>query len=387
MLDDDSKDINDPAEIEDQTEQTEAEMLGFTKPAKKDSRGRSWMLTLPADEYDQAEVEEKLGKYDAYIGQLEEGSKKDANGEGYKHWQLYLEHENPVRFSALRNLFPRGHFEMRQSSVGRCVAYVTKEDTRVGEIISHGEIEIEDQQGRRTDLEEMRQKIIEGQRYEELIMNDARAIRNFASLKEFQGVVDAETFGAKDRPDIQAHYISGASGVGKTSAIKAKHGSHYRQIHSVDDYSKNSHHWDFYAAQPVLLLDEFESNWSLQMMRRMLDIYSIQLPARYANKFAAWEIVYVLSNEPYSWQWKDSGGSDRAKAAVRRRFTSIGEMQKDGSVIYERYDWKDLEEPLVLSYEEAFGMPKPDYLKKNEPAAPNEEMFETLLLSDDELVS
>lgn len=344
-------------------DQSEAEMVGLTKSAKQDSRGRAWMLTLPADEYNRAEVEEKLSKYDAYIGQLEEGSKKDEDGAGYKHWQLYLENENAVRFSALRTLFPRGHFEMRKSSAGRCVAYCTKEDTRVGEIIQQGVIEVEDHQGQRTDLDEMRQKLIEGERYEELIMNDSRAIRNFSSLKEFQGVVDAETWGSQDRPDIQAHYLSGGTGVGKTSAIKQMHGSHYRTIHSVDDYTKNSHCWDFYAAQPILLLDEFESNWSLQTMRKMLDIYRLQLPARYSNKFAAWDRVYVVSNEAYAWQWKDGDSSDRARAAVRRRFTSIGEMQKDGSVIYERYDWKDLEIPLVLSYKEAFGVEMPEFIQ------------------------
>ena len=106
MLDDDSKDINDPAEIEDGTE---AQMLGFTKLATKDSKGRAWMLTLPESEYSKEYIFEQLGSYDGFIGQLEEGSKKDANGEGYRHWQLYLEHENAIRFSALRKKFPRGH--------------------------------------------------------------------------------------------------------------------------------------------------------------------------------------------------------------------------------------------------------------------------------------
>jgi len=342
--------------------QSEASSLGFTKPAKTDSRGRAWMITLPAIEYPQAVVFEQLSKYDAFIGQLEEGSKKDENGEGYLHWQLYLEHSNAIRFSALRKIFPKGHFEMRKSTAAVCVAYVTKVDTRVGEIIQHGEIDIETHQGQRTDLDEMRQAIIGGQRYEELIMTDARALRNFSSLKEIQALVDAEEYGSRARPGIEAHYLHGGTGVGKTSAVYAKHGMHYRTIHSVDDYRMTAHPWDSYQAQSVLLLDEFESNWSTQFMRKLLQPYPLQLAARYRNAFAGWETVWVVSNEPYWKQWQDEQASKTALAAVRRRFKTIGEMQSDGSVIYERYDWVDLDEPLRLDFEEAFGCDRPDYL-------------------------
>ncbi|MGP5049764.1 hypothetical protein [Glutamicibacter ardleyensis] len=360
------KNIND-----DQLETSEAETLGFTKPAKTDSRGRAWMLTLPADTYEKDEVLEKLSKYDAFVGQLEEGSKKkDGSEQGYRHWQIYLEHENAIRFSALRKSFPRGHFEMRKTTAAICVAYCTKNETRIGEILQHGHIDLSTSQGQRTDLEELRQAIIDGQRYEELILSDARALRNFSSLKEIQSQVDAEHWGSTTRADLEAHYLWGGTGVGKTSAIYAKHGLHYRTVHSIDDYRRTAHPWDSYGAQPVLLMDEFESNWSTQFMRKVLQPYPQQLPARYRNTFAAWETVWVVSNEPYSWQWKDEDASSHARQAVRRRFTSIGEMQGDGSVIYERLDGVELSEPRRLSFEEAFGCEMPEHLKARTAALP-----------------
>lgn len=342
----------------------EALQLGFVEEPKQDSRARAWMLTIKAADHTKEEIIEKLSEYTGFIGQLEKGSKT-----GYLHWQVYVENENPIRFSALKAKFPTAHLGKRKTTAARCVAYCTKTDgTEMGVQISGGFIKVDVSQGQRTDLEELRAAIVAGTRYEELVLNDARAMRNFSSLKEMQNLVDAEKWGSVERPDIKAHFISGGTAVGKTSTIYAKHGQHWRTVHSVDDYRRSSNCWDQYSAQPVLLLDEFEGSWSLQWMRKLLDRYRLQLPARYANKFAAWSTVYVLSNEPYAAQWTAEDGSPSAHAAVRRRFTSIGEMQPDGSMIYERLNWVDLDEPVRLSYEEAFGIEKPEWIAERSEA-------------------
>ncbi|MFB6489556.1 hypothetical protein P2A57_23605, partial [Xanthomonas perforans] len=55
------------------------------KSNPKDTESRRWVLTLPLSEYTQAEVEKRLGRYKAVVGQLEA-----APTTGYLHWQLYL---------------------------------------------------------------------------------------------------------------------------------------------------------------------------------------------------------------------------------------------------------------------------------------------------------
>ena len=109
---------------------------------EKDPESRGWILTLPFAEYDRAAVEEGLGRYAAYVGQHERGEET-----GYEHWQIYLEHATPVRFSTLHNLFPKGHFERRQGTRAQAVEYVTKEETRAGDHIEHGHIDVTTHQG------------------------------------------------------------------------------------------------------------------------------------------------------------------------------------------------------------------------------------------------
>lgn len=69
------------------------------------SASRSWILTLPASEYDRSAVEAELGPY-GYVGQLEQGGEGD--DDGCLHWQIYIENKTPVRFDTLRSKFPRG---------------------------------------------------------------------------------------------------------------------------------------------------------------------------------------------------------------------------------------------------------------------------------------
>lgn len=317
-------------------DQTEAQMIGLTKPVeKKDTRARAWMLTIKEADHDQADVEDRLSKYDAYVGQLEEGKTT-----GYRHWQMYVENENPIRFSALKSLFPTAHIEMRRGTAAQCVAYCTKTDSRVGAQISKGEIDTTTTQGQRTDLEEMRERIINGERASDLIFSDSRAMRHSAMLMQLQNLVDEREFGSKPR-EVGAHYISGRTGVGKTSAIYDSYGWDARVLYQVSDYSSRSNPWDGYSAHDVVVFDEFSSQWRIEMMLRLLDRYPFTLPARYSNRAAAWSTVYILSNEPFWKQYRDEDPEKRA--AFRRRFQSIGEMQEDGTIIYERIDGRDVE--------------------------------------------
>lgn len=70
-----------------------------TDQNRSDQRTRDWLLTIPADEdkgVSRDEVESKLASYSAYIGQLEKGKSS------YLHWQIYLSHDRPIRFSTLK---------------------------------------------------------------------------------------------------------------------------------------------------------------------------------------------------------------------------------------------------------------------------------------------
>lgn len=140
----------------------------------KDPESRRWVLTLPHSEYSEAEVVKRLGKYKAVVGQLEA-----APTAGYLHWQLYLEAKSAVRFSTLRKLFPKGHYEVARKTRIQAVKYVTREDKRAesGEVISLGQMDLTIKQGKRADLDSYSEQIIlEGKSADEVIHDDYRAV-------------------------------------------------------------------------------------------------------------------------------------------------------------------------------------------------------------------
>uniref|UniRef100_UPI0025706B7A hypothetical protein n=1 Tax=Thomasclavelia cocleata TaxID=69824 RepID=UPI0025706B7A len=65
------------------------------------ARYRGYVLTIPYH-YNATRVKfryivDSLKKYDYYVFQLEKGEDT-----GYKHYQLYLENDNPISFSTLK---------------------------------------------------------------------------------------------------------------------------------------------------------------------------------------------------------------------------------------------------------------------------------------------
>lgn len=121
-------------------------------------------------------------------------------------------------------------------------------------------------------------------------------------------------------------YIFGPTASGKTRYVMETHG--YGSVYRVTDYD---HPFDRYAQEPVLCLDEFRSNLQIGDMLDYLDGYPLALPARYANRQACYETVYIISNidlkeqyisvqkkEPETWQ------------AFLRRIHQVIEYQKDG---------------------------------------------------------
>lgn len=313
-----------------------AEQLGLSETVE-DGKFRRWMLTIRAADHTQDEVIEKLSGYKGFAGQLEEGKKKGKDGQGYLHYQVYVHHSDAIRFSTLKKLFPKAHLEVARSDAATCVAYCTKDDeTRRGEPFWGGKIDLEEYQGKRNDLEEMRQRLLDGDRYEDLIWKDARALRNMVALQQLQQIVDELNI-PKQR-EVKAVYLHGASGVGKSRMVWEKYDYDLRKLHAISEYKHGC--WDTYSAHEVVLLDEFRGQWNIGMMLKLLDRYPLTLPARYRDRVAGFEEVWVLSNLPISEQYQDI--DLKTRQAFRRRFWSIGEMQEDGAIVYEKYEGEEV---------------------------------------------
>lgn len=203
---------------------------------EKTERSRSWLITAPADgefAYSREEITDALETYDAYAGQLEEGET------GYRHWQILLENREPVRFSTLRRKLPHSHLEPRRGSVAQALAYVTKDDSRVEDEprLEKGTIRAPEQ-GRRTDLEGIRERILSSElSLNQLLLELPHAASHVQMCRALIDARDSQRWGNTTR-DVHVSVLYGATGTGKTRAIYQDRA--FSEVYRVTHYGPGS---------------------------------------------------------------------------------------------------------------------------------------------------
>lgn len=279
-----------------------------------DTRHRRWMLTVPAEGekgISRDELADALAPYEAYLGQLEQGE----GGTEYRHWQLVLCHSEPIRFSTLRRKLPTAHVEPVRD-LRAAVAYVQKEDTRVidEKPLVKGEITSGPGQGHRSDLDALRARILEGREtVDGLIMDDATAWRH--------GRMTADLVAARDRArlssgtrNVEVRVIFGDTGTGKTrSAIDGL--SRLGSVCRVTHWGPGA--FDGYDGQDGIIFDEFAGQPELSELLTWLDVYPVDLPARYRSRPAGYERVVLCTNTP-PWNWYRHAPKVQRAALARR---------------------------------------------------------------------
>lgn len=252
---------------------------------KKDSQNRSWMLTIPAESVSKEELEKKLASY-TYIGQMEKGEKSD-----YLHWQIYIEHKTPIRFSTLKKKFPKAHLEVRHSSKKACYDYVTKSKSAIPNSgVKNGDIVIDETDSPKVSVEAAVSLMERGMRVNEVLIQYPSLWRSMAYLERAQAIIDENNHSMSKR-DVRVEYIYGQPGTGKTRYIYETHG--YDQVYRVTNYK---HPFDGYQGQDVLVLDEFYDSIPLDQLLNVIDVYPFKMPARYNDHWAAYTKVYIISN-------------------------------------------------------------------------------------------
>lgn len=289
---------------------------------KRNTQSRSWMITAPAAVYSRADIEAALGGYDGVLGQLEEGTQgAETHDGGYRHWQLLVEHKSPIAFNTLRNKLPKAHLEMRKGPKASAIAYVTKEDTRVeGEDpLRLGEIK-PDERGKRSDLEHLHKEILTSHRsFDEMLLEFPEAALHHNMVQHLVGARDRAGVGKQLR-NVTVTYLYGPTGVGKTSYVFDRTDG-FANTFRVTDYT---HPFDTYQGEDILALDEFTGDIPIPLMLNIMDIYPLLLPARYADRVAAYTQVYIVSNlTPWN-VWRMI--SPEHRRALARRLTHVAEV-------------------------------------------------------------
>lgn len=88
-----------------------------------------------------------------------------------------------------------------------------------------------------------------------------------------------------------------------------------------------------YNGQPVIAFDEFRSSLRIKEMLLFCDIYPIELPSRYINKYACYNKVYIISNWSLEKQYYEVQRDDKESwDAFFRRIHKVVIYSKDGNI-------------------------------------------------------
>lgn len=254
------------------------------------------------------------------------------------HTHLFFCLKTPGKFSTVKKRFPEAHIEAARGTVQENRDYVSKSgkwaedekaDTSVaGTFEESGEPPEEPGQGARTDIAVIYQQIEDGLSNAEIMAANPDAAMHIGKMDKIrQDILEARY--REQWRDLEVTYIFGPTATGKTRGVMEQHG--YGSVYRVTDYN---HPFDRYAQEPVLLLDEFRSSLLIGDMLDYLDGYPLALPARYANRQACFEKVYIISNIDLTEQYPNVQTNEPATwEAFLRRIHRVIEYRKAGEPI------------------------------------------------------
>lgn len=260
------------------------------------------------------------------------------------HTHLFIQFKNPVYFSSIKKAFPSAHIEEAQGTAEENRAYIRKEGkwedteketTNLKDTFGEWGTMPQTGQGRRSDLANLYQMIKDGYTNVEILEINPDNLLNLQHIDKARLEILSSRY-KSERRNLHVTYVSGKTGFGKSRYILDNHGD--SNVYRVTDYK---HPFDSYAGEDVLVLEEYRSDFSIGSLLNYLDIYPLQLPARYNNRQACYNFVYIVSN----WKLDDQYHNIRLEqedtwnAFIRRIhkvriYTAPGEWQEYNTIDY-----------------------------------------------------
>ena len=332
-----------------------------------DTRRRRYILTInnPGDKWTHDNIKTALDKLHLkYYCMADEIGLKEHT----PHTHVYfVAQTSAIRFSTVKSLFPTAHIDPAMGTSAECRDYVQKSgkwaddekaDTSVpGTFEEWGTMPDEPGQGARTDIANVYALITMGFSNAEIMATNPEYAAQISRMDKIrQDILEAkyrDTF-----RELSVTYIFGPTETGKTRGIMERHG--YGSVYRITDYN---HPFDRYAQEPVMCFDEFRSSLPIGDMLNYLDGYPLSLPARYANRQACYETVYLVSNIDLKSQYFNVQENEPATwRAFLRRIHKVIEYCANGTTT---------DHGPALPY--IFPPPVPAWVKEAEKAPPIEQ--------------
>lgn len=239
-----------------------------------------------------------------------------------RHLQGYIEFTKAIRIPTIKHQFGRQiHLERRRGTRQEARDYCRKEETRVSGPYECGEWRTD--QGKRNDLETIREKIKAGVSETEIADQHfgswVRYRKSFTAYRELQ-------FGRRDwKSSVTIYY--GEPGVGKTRRVYDDH--ERASIYEVPRPNGGVVWWDGYQPHihTTIILDDFYGWIPYTEMLRLMDRYPYRVPVKGGfTEFLA-KNIYITSNVHWT-QWYDFSKTHFNEDAFKRRIDKIEIMRR-----------------------------------------------------------
>lgn len=282
------------------------------------TRGRCWLGTIHIVNMEKAGLTKEDYENPEYLAEhfinLWENSGKGRkagiavclsnNGCYHAHIACY---GNTTTLKKVSDILFQAHIEPQLGGKEQLKAYLLKEGEyeEKGEqvLCTKGLDVIQDNQGKRNELEEIEELLNEGYTPNEIFEISFR-------YRKYEKMIKADYLSKriKETPLIKKmnnEYHWGESGTGKTyTYIKLCEQYSEDDVYLMNDYSNSGSSgggFDKYADNPakIIVLDEFRGNMPYHQLLSLLDVYSRnQQHCRYQNTYSLWTSVIICSIYP-----------------------------------------------------------------------------------------
>lgn len=299
------------------------------------TRSRKWLLTINNPEehgYTHEFIRDSLAAFKAvkYWCMCDEIGGKNS----VYHTHIFIMGSNPIKFSTVKNRFPKAHIDYCHGLAQENRDYIRKEGkykgtrkeetNRIETFEEMGDCPSE-RPGQRNDLIELYDMIKEGMDDYDILETSPEYMLQLDKIERCRQVIKEKEFRNRFR-ELDVEYWSGLTDTRKTRTVMERYG--YENVYRVTSYK---YPFDMYRGQDVVIFEEFHSNFPIQEMLVFLDGYPLYLPCRYNNKVACYTKVFIHSNTDLRDQYTDVQKCSRETwNAFLRRIDAVKVFDKDG---------------------------------------------------------
>lgn len=258
---------------------------------------------------------------------------------GTEHIHLFMYSAAPIRFSTIKRKLPLAHIDKAYGSCADNRTYLRKEgkwastsktETSIAEsFFEWGELPKEGKE-KSPQKAKLIEAIQSGMTTADIIMDNPNYSFRSNDINTLRETLLSAKYSTINR-NVTVTYIFGKTGAGKSRYVFEHHS--YLDVCRITNYGSmlNPTKFDAYHGQDVLVFDEFHAQIPLPDMLNILDIYPLQLPARYSDRVACYTNVYIISNLPLDSQYETYQRNDTATwNAFIRCISSVKEIKNNG---------------------------------------------------------